>query len=55
MGKKVATAGMLKSKLTHFFQSLFTACVGINVFFSVFIHISVVYGLYVEPNKRVVQ
>ena len=54
MGKRVATAGMLKSK-THFFQSLFTACIGINVFLSVFIHISAVYGPYVEPNKRVVQ
>ena len=55
MGKKVAAAGMLKSKLTHFFQSLFRACVGINVFLSVFIHISAVYAPYVEPNKRVVQ
>ena len=43
MGKKVAATGMLESELTHFFQSLFTACVGINVFLSVFIHISVVY------------
>ena len=55
MGKKVAAAGMLESELTHFFQSLFTACVAINVFLSVFIHISVVHGPYVEPNRRVVQ
>ena len=55
MGKKVAAAGMLESELTHFFQFLFSACVGIKVFLWVFIHISVVYGPYVEPNKRLLQ
>ena len=53
MGKKVAAAGMLESG--HLFQSLFTACDGINVLPSDFIHISVVYDPYVEPNKRLVQ